>query len=331
MTTNYHTAVAHGAEATHDVVNAPLSQLDTQITANTVQLVNAGGSMGTIDARLDVALNENGTIKTSAVSITAQSQVSLASAAVAGGDAVRYDEFTVAHTSAGAHATGAISAQAMMLLGDVAAATGDAVRYDEFAVEHTNATGAHRTDVAFITAQAQINLAGAAAAGGDAVRWDEFTHEHDASGNHGTAHTHTLTLTSIPFWRESSVSVAANTDAPAIPTHSKSDANDTVMVVARVQMCKASTDITLESNFYVQNTDASASAFVRLTVGTEVDSDAITFGTAAAHKLAVYLAGLADGLYEVLMEQFWAGAAADNNGGTIVTSDITMQLTKTNA
>ena len=53
MSTNLHTAIAHGAAATHDTINAPLAQLDAKInptvaeyedTSSAAQTVTTGGT-----------------------------------------------------------------------------------------------------------------------------------------------------------------------------------------------------------------------------------------------------------------------------------------------
>jgi len=91
----YFTDIAVGAPADAATFNAPLDELDAQLVLHNTEIVNARGSLGSIDARLDVSLNENGTVRGNA--ITAQSQINIGDAAAVNGDAVRYQEY-VAHT-----------------------------------------------------------------------------------------------------------------------------------------------------------------------------------------------------------------------------------------
>jgi len=91
----YFTDIAVGAPADAATFNAPLDELDAQIVLHNTEMVNARGSLGSIDARLDVSLNENGTVRGNA--ITAQSQINIGDAAAVNGDAVRYNEYSV-HT-----------------------------------------------------------------------------------------------------------------------------------------------------------------------------------------------------------------------------------------
>ena len=86
----YYTPIVIGADADAATFNAPMLELDDQIVLHNTELVNARGAMASVDARLDVSLNANGTVGGNA--ITAQSQVNLGDAAAVNGDAVRYKE-----------------------------------------------------------------------------------------------------------------------------------------------------------------------------------------------------------------------------------------------
>lgn len=140
MSTNYHTPITTGAAANAAVVNAPLAQLDAQVTANTSEITAARGSAASLDDRLDTSLTDAGNLGAGAVS--AQSMVLLGTAAAATGDAVRYDEFTVEHAAGGGHSADIID-QAEMSLTSAADANGEAVRYEEWTVGH-NDNGTHK-------------------------------------------------------------------------------------------------------------------------------------------------------------------------------------------
>ena len=114
MTTNYHTAIAVGAAADAATFNTRYSDLDTQITAHNTEIVAARGGLASIDTRLDVSLNNNGTIRNDAVTagtiadnaITAQSEINLGDAAAINGDAVRFNEYSVhTHPISGTYAS----------------------------------------------------------------------------------------------------------------------------------------------------------------------------------------------------------------------------------
>lgn len=61
----------------------------------------ARGGLASLDTRLDVSLNNDGTIKNGA--ITAQAQINLGDAAATNGDAVRYQELIAEHSAGGLH------------------------------------------------------------------------------------------------------------------------------------------------------------------------------------------------------------------------------------
>lgn len=164
--------------------------------------------------------------------------------------------------------------------------------------------------------------------------WEEVTGVIPATqvtdltdGGATTLHSHAITLKGLPLWRESSVSAADNTSAAAIPTHSKSDANSNVMTVARVQFYKNTYHTTLIARFNVDNTDAEDSAYVRMSISTEVDTKEIAYDKSGDVSLSIDISGLSVGLYEITIEEYWSPGAADNDGGCIVISDLVLQVT----
>lgn len=339
MTTNYHTAIAYGAEATSAVVNSPLSELDTQLTATQAEVTAARGSKSSLDARLDISLTDAGLIAAGAVS--AQSMISLNTAAATDGDAVRYQEFVAEHAANGTHSTSAtiITKQAQVALDAAATTNGDAVRYEEFSAQH-DAIGEHRTDVEIIGKQAQVNLEAAASTNGDVVRYEEFAAQHvAATGAHRTdveiitkqaqvnldaaastngdavryeeyaAHAHAARYI---LYMQSIDSAADNTDADALRVFSKSDADTKAMTAFRVGFYKTpeidSIVLRGAANF---DPAGGSGPSIKLICSTGTATYSVTESLATAFETALNIGALGDdAVYEVLVTLQWATADA---------------------
>lgn len=64
MTTTYHTAITAGAVANAATFNAPLSTIDTQLTATQLEITTARDAYSTLDARLDAMVLAGGNVST---------------------------------------------------------------------------------------------------------------------------------------------------------------------------------------------------------------------------------------------------------------------------
>lgn len=74
MTTNYHTAIATGANANAAVINAPLGTIDSQLTTITTDVTNAHGAYASLDARLDALILAGGNVTTLTSGVTSAAQ-----------------------------------------------------------------------------------------------------------------------------------------------------------------------------------------------------------------------------------------------------------------
>jgi hypothetical protein len=285
MTTNFHTPISEGAAADDTTFNAPLSQLDTGLSAEH----ESDGSHS--DDIID------------------QAQMALSAAAAANGEAARYQELTAEHNANGTHKTGVID-QAEVNLTSQSAASGDAVRHDEFTQEH-NADGTHKSTGTYVLAQSQVDLADAAAAAGDALRYEEFIEEHSPDGYHS--------LYGV-LWSDAQIGGGNGVEPAALTEHAYDDPgsndNEVKVRVAYVQgQWTGANRVVLVCEAQVTADPSPSSADIQVYItdgGVDVASavvDITDYGSYSKYSVTVDVSGLSSGMHYIEVRLVWASSS----------------------
>jgi len=336
MSTNYHTAIAYGAEATSANVNSPLSELDTQLTANTTEIASARGSAVSLDTRLDASLNNDGSIKDEAVGVDAL-------AAAVAGDGIQGGNGSALAVDVSDFAGTGLEDDGSENLRIAAAAAGDgltggggsalAVNVDDSTIEIATDTvqvksggiGGTQLATGAVSAQAKVDLSDAAAANGDAIRYEEFTAEHSAAGAHNGNHVSSI------IYCDTSVGGTSGSAAASLTEYDYDDPGadneEAKIKFAFMRPMSSLTDLVV--HFEAKRDGASPNCYVKVDVGGQSQETEITDGSWTEYNVRIDASSLTvDNVYECTISLHWAGEVPAS-GNTVYMRYVVAKLAGT--
>lgn len=325
MSTNYHTAIAYGAEATSANVNSPLSELDTQLTTVTTEVTNARGSLGALDTRLDVSLEEDGTLGDDVVDAAAIADGAVGVAAIAaaiagdgiqggGGSALAVDVSDFAGTGLEDDGSENLRIAAAAAGDGLSGGGGSALAVDlaggddglEFSGGQLTGTAASTSNVGVVKfCSSTLATSGQAIEGDDArLRRKIIYTDHSMAG--GTTGDEASALTEYVM------------DDPG-----SNDSEDKIIAVYEAGLDPGESYVKLDCMAQVTADPDPQEAAVQVYitdggVDTASGTTEITqFGSYAKLSVAVDTSGLTEGLHEIYVRIVWTSAAASGQTAKI--------------